>query len=537
MCGQPRGRAAAASLVALSASLCLASSAPAQVTVPQALPQVRLPQTTTPQIQLPQPVQDVVKQLPLNLSPSTGQTPANPSTPSPGASTPSPTTPAPSSGSSPSTSRSAPRRASSGSSRPATPTRSRRQARTRAAAARSRARAATAAAAARRRAARRARPAQAAKRTGTTRSLPRRIADTVAGAPVALLVAALALGLLGVAMAGRSMLATARARRLSRQRGELREDVGALSAAVLPAVPESVAGVAVDVAYRPAEGPAAGGDFHDVLELEGGRLGVLIGDVSGHGRRALASTPLVHYTVRAYLEAGLAPREALKLADRTLDGKLGEDFVTVACGIYDPAHARFDYAVAGHPVPVLTGPGKDHAVELMTPAPVGLGPPTGFRQTSVPIRPGQSICLFSDGVVENREEADGPLLGREGLAALLSSGETGTGAHDLLEHLSADTTAGGDDMTVCLLTPENARGRGPVVEELEVGPRAAPIDKLDEFGTRCGLNRGQMAAVREALEDAGEGAVLRIERQPGRTLWGVESAAQRLAAALPDQAV
>jgi serine phosphatase RsbU (regulator of sigma subunit) len=363
--------------------------------------------------------------------------------------------------------------------------------------------------------------------------LPGRIADTVAGAPLALLVAALALGALGVAMAARSMLATARARRLRRQRGELREDVGALSAAVLPPVPESVAGVRVDVAYRPAEGPAAGGDFHDVLELEGDRLGVVIGDVSGHGRRALGVTPLVHYTVRAYLEAGLAPREALRLADRTLEGKLGEDFATVACGIYEPAHGRFDYAVAGHPVPVLTGRRTDHAVELLTPAPIGLGPPTGFRQTSVPVGPGQSICLFSDGLVETREAADGPLLGREGLAGILASGEAEPGAQGLLDHLARTTTAGGDDMTVCLLTPEGPRGRGPVVEEVEVGPDAAPVGKLDEFAACCGLDRGQMAAVREALEGAGDGAVLRIERHPRRALWGVESAAQRLAAALP----
>jgi hypothetical protein len=115
----------------------------------------------------------------------------------------------------------------------------------------------------------------------------------------------------------------------------------------------------------------------------------------------------------------------------------------------------------------------------------------------------------------------------------MASGEAGSGAQELLDHLARATSAGGDDMTVCLLTPEDARGRGPVVEEVEVGPGAAPADKLDEFGARCGMNRGQMAAVHEALEDAGDGAVVRIERHAGRALWGVESAAQRLAASLP----
>src|SRR5690606_17908630 len=118
-------------------------------------------------------------------------------------------------------------------------------------------------------------------------------------------------------------------RRLHLQRRELREDVGALQSALLPQVPERIGDVEISVAYRPKDGPAAGGDFHDVIALGGDRIALMVGDVSGHGREALTITALAHYTVRAYLEAGLEPREAMRLADEALGGKLGDDFVTV----------------------------------------------------------------------------------------------------------------------------------------------------------------------------------------------------------------
>src|SRR4051794_18070990 len=82
----------------------------------------------------------------------------------------------------------------------------------------------------------------------------------------------------------RSALASSRARRLDRQRVSLEGDVAALQAAILANVPERLGSLEASVAYRPAEGLATGGDFYDAFTLADGRVAIVVGDASGHGR-------------------------------------------------------------------------------------------------------------------------------------------------------------------------------------------------------------------------------------------------------------
>jgi serine phosphatase RsbU (regulator of sigma subunit) len=146
-----------------------------------------------------------------------------------------------------------------------------------------------------------------------------------------------------------------RSHRLEHTRRRLVEDVGLLQAALLPALPERVGAACVSAAYLPAEGVAAGGDFFDAFELGDGRTCVIVGDVAGHGRESVPLTAHVHYTLRAYLEAGLSPREALHVGATALGPHLGERTVTAVVGIYDPVTGGLTYACAGHPPPVVTG--------------------------------------------------------------------------------------------------------------------------------------------------------------------------------------
>jgi hypothetical protein len=85
--------------------------------------------------------------------------------------------------------------------------------------------------------------------------------------PTGVWIGLLALAALATALLAGYIVSAVRARRMTRQREVLRADVGLLQSALLPAVPARIAGVTVSAAYRPAGGPAAGGDFYDLFPL------------------------------------------------------------------------------------------------------------------------------------------------------------------------------------------------------------------------------------------------------------------------------
>ena len=256
-------------------------------------------------------------------------------------------------------------------------------------------------------------------RTPSEDSTPivRTVRDIVEVVPDSLKVALGGLAALSALLGAGYFFSHMRARRLARQRRELLQEVGLLQTALLPPVPERLGALRTSVAYRPADGPGAGGDFYDALPLSGGRVGFILGDVSGHGRGALARTAFMRYTLRAYLEAGLEPRVALQVAGRVIDENLGGDFATVLLAVHDPETGSLTYATAGHPAPIVVGPQPHDPVTASSSPPIGVGERTGLRQTTVPLVPGSVACLFTDGLIEART-ADG-VLGRERLTELL----------------------------------------------------------------------------------------------------------------------
>ena len=323
----------------------------------------------------------------------------------------------------------------------------------------------------------------------------------------------LALLLLAIWFGIRSRLAALRARRLERQRATLLFDLGAMQAALVPAIPTHLGGLAVSVAYRPAEGPAAGGDFYDLFVPGPGKVAMMLGDVAGHGHEALTHAALTRYTLRAYLQAGLEPRAALALAGRVLADPLGERFATVAVGVYDTPSSKLTYALAGHPPPILRGFQAHEPLTICSSPPIGWGMPTGHRQTTVSLPQGAAACFFSDGLIEARSE--GRLLGRERLQEILADLGSQPGATDLLEQVRAAAEGAPDDMVACVLSPEQATGGGCVhVEELEADRKALSKAEVRRFLEECRVPPHEIARTIKraiAIADSSGSALLRIE--------------------------
>ncbi len=323
----------------------------------------------------------------------------------------------------------------------------------------------------------------------------------------------IALLLLALWFGVRSRLAAVRARRLERQRTLLLRDVGAMQAALVPEVPALLGGLAVSVAYRPAEGPAAGGDFYDVFAPEPGKVAMMLGDVAGHGHAALTHAALTRYTLRAYLQAGLEPRAALALAGRVLADPLGERYATVAVGVYDGSRNELTYALAGHPPPIMRGVQAREPLTVCSSPPVGWGAPTGRRQTTVSLPLGAAACFFSDGLIEAR--SDGELLGRERLREILAGLGSEPAASDVLEHVRAAAEGAPDDMVACVLAPEQALGEARIhVEELEADPQALCKDDVRRFLEECQVPASEIASTIDharAIADSCGSALLRVE--------------------------
>jgi hypothetical protein len=365
-----------------------------------------------------------------------------------------------------------------------------------------------------------------------------RIVNVVPG-PIQILIVALAA--LALALGLRSLMSGIRTRRLVRQRGELLADVGLLQAALLPVPPPRLGPVGTSVAYRPAEGPGAGGDFYDLFALEAGQLAVIVGDVSGHGREALPHTALIRFTVRAYLEAGLDPARALQTAGTVLERQLGDSFATVLAAVYHPRERTLTYAAAGHPPPLVLGEadasGARRAIAPVTACsapPLGAGMRTGTRQTVVSIPGPARVCVHTDGVTEARVGED--LFGAERLSRSLAALPDDAGAAELLDSVTAQSTARPDDMGACVLHIHGGSGAPAIVHEhLELDARTLGDVRVRRFLEDCGVSRTEaVATVERAGREPARTAMVSIDvtRQGGASLVTVHGESPLRAAAL-----
>jgi hypothetical protein len=327
----------------------------------------------------------------------------------------------------------------------------------------------------------------------------------------------LALLILVALLAMRWALVGRRARRLESQQVSMKRDLDVLQAALVPAVPARLEGLRVSVAYRPAEGPAAGGDFYDVFSPEPGRVAIIVGDVAGHGHQAHTHAALTRYTVRAYMQAGLEPRRAISLAGEVLVDRSGGRFATVAVGLFDRSRGTLTYALAGHLPPLLQGGEQYSAVTACSSPAIGWGLPTGRRQTIITLPRGSAACFFSDGLTE--AHSGGKRFGRDRLSEILAELGPRADAAQVLERVTAANLTSTDDMVACLLAPE---ATGAVAarhtEQLELGAGELDQVHLARFLTECGLAGEEIEPVLEraaAVAGSGKTALLSVELSGG----------------------
>jgi anti-sigma regulatory factor (Ser/Thr protein kinase)/putative methionine-R-sulfoxide reductase with GAF domain len=179
----------------------------------------------------------------------------------------------------------------------------------------------------------------------------------------------------------------------------------ALQRSLLPERLPDVAGLDVAARYLPAI-DEVGGDWYDVIELRGGFVGLAIGDVAGHGVRAAALMGQLRTGLRAYALEGLSPGETLKRLDRLLQSIRGRGMATAAYALFSLETGELRIASAGHPPPVLvSASGEARLMELSAAPPLGTLPFPTHQECQMSLGPGETILMYTDGLVERRGEA------------------------------------------------------------------------------------------------------------------------------------
>jgi serine phosphatase RsbU (regulator of sigma subunit)/predicted ester cyclase len=222
---------------------------------------------------------------------------------------------------------------------------------------------------------------------------------------------------------------------------------------LLPEATPALEGWRIATYYGPAR--EVGGDFYDFLELEDGRLGLILGDATGHGMPAALVMSTTRGMLRAVVQSVESPGEVLGRINEALVADIPPStFVTCFYGILDPEGGRFSYANAGHNLPCRRHNGQ--AEELRARGmPLGLMPGMSYEEKDATLDIGESVLFYSDGLVEAHDPR-GEMFGFPRLRKLVAEhdAEEGSLVDFLMEELRFFTGEGWeqeDDITLVTL--------------------------------------------------------------------------------------
>jgi GAF domain-containing protein/anti-sigma regulatory factor (Ser/Thr protein kinase) len=243
-----------------------------------------------------------------------------------------------------------------------------------------------------------------------------------------------------------------------------------LQRSVLPESLPTVEGLELAARYLPGtSGLDVGGDWFDVIELESGRVGLVVGDVVGKGVQAAATMSQLRNALRAFAFERLKPSAAVTRLNRLLDTLPEAPFATLAFVTLDPRTGVCRYALAGHPPPLVRYPdGSISYLEGGRSLPLGIGGDVTYRQAAVEVPPGSILLLYTDGLIERRDRSLDE--GLELLGELVSGGPPLPDA--LVDHILAHSFREGergDDVAVLAVRLE-----GVPAPELRLTLPAAP---------------------------------------------------------------
>jgi serine phosphatase RsbU (regulator of sigma subunit) len=212
----------------------------------------------------------------------------------------------------------------------------------------------------------------------------------------------------------------------------------------------ATAGVDIAARCRPAgPGSLLAGDWYDALQLPGGDLLFVVGDIAGHGIEAVAGMVAARSALRGLAVTGAEPGELMARLNCAVCLFHEDVTATVVCGRYSPRTRMLRWARAGHLPPVLVRGGSAALQPMPDGLLLGVQPEMPYEQLELPLHGGDTLLFYTDGLIERRADSISDALA-EFVAAAAAAGPAGP---DLDGHVARILAGAGSDTgdDACLL--------------------------------------------------------------------------------------
>lgn len=277
-----------------------------------------------------------------------------------------------------------------------------------------------------------------------------------------------------------------------------------LQRSLLPQRLADVVGVNVAARYLPAR-EEVGGDWYDVFELPRGRVGVVIGDVVGHGIAAAALMGRLRTALHSYAIEGHGPGRTLELVDRFVQSLNESAMATAAYAVFDTYTSTLQYSTAGHLPPLVISASGVRTLEVTPAPPLGAFPYGRCPEHELSLESGEMLLLYTDGLVERRGVALS--AGIDVLATAVSAAQTPEDACTLAVAKLVPPEGLRDDVAIVAL--QNAAVPSELNLTLPAEPKTLAHARriLRRWLNERGADEGDVAEITIAVSEACANAI------------------------------
>jgi phosphoserine phosphatase RsbU/P len=245
-----------------------------------------------------------------------------------------------------------------------------------------------------------------------------------------------------------------------------------LQRSLLPSALPAAGGLAMAARYVPGTGKV-GGDWYDVFPLPSGEVCAVIGDVAGTGLQAAVVMGRIRSALRAYALETTDPAEVLDRLDRKMRHFEPDVLATVLCAMVSPPREQVRISCAGHLPPIIAGPGRPAVLAEVAPdLLIGVDSQKRRRVRTLGFPPGAMLCLYTDGLVERRDQPIDEGIAR--LCASVAAGDPEAGCASVMAAMAGYTPHTDDIALLMVQRTPGEPGASPPVSSVPADTVTAP---------------------------------------------------------------